>query len=160
MSPDGPKCGQEGFFPTDPDLVDILGDTDFDFENFIFWIFWGPKFPDFQVPDFQISRNLALARLGLDLGLAWAQLGPGLGSGLGLGLGPGLGPGLGRAWARAWAVPGAGPGAGVGPFQKTGEAPYENQINAFLCWQDLQSLYIRTLAVCSRKHFRISDDPA
>ena len=25
----------EGFFPTDPDLADILGDTDFDFENLV-----------------------------------------------------------------------------------------------------------------------------
>ena len=37
---------------------------------FIFWIFWDPKFPDFQVPDFQKSRNLAWARPGL--GRAWA----------------------------------------------------------------------------------------
>ena len=34
MGPDGPKWGQEDFFPTNPDLADILGDTDFDFENF------------------------------------------------------------------------------------------------------------------------------
>ena len=44
--------GQGGFFPTNPDLADILGDTDFDFEIFIFLIFLDPKFPDFQVPDF------------------------------------------------------------------------------------------------------------
>ena len=62
-------------FPTNPDLADVLGDTDFDFD--IFLIFWDPKFPDFQVPGFQISRNLAWARLG-----PWA--------GQGLGLGPGL----------------------------------------------------------------------
>ena len=52
MGPDGPKWGQEDFFPTNLDLADILGRTDLDFENFDFWIFWGPKF------------------------LAWAQLGP------------------------------------------------------------------------------------
>ena len=63
--------GPGGFFPTSPDLADILGRTNFDFENFYFLNFLGPKF-------------LALAR-------AWA--------GLGLGLGPGLGPGLGRASA-------------------------------------------------------------
>ena len=34
MAPDGPKWGQEDFFPTNPDLADILGRTDFDFENF------------------------------------------------------------------------------------------------------------------------------
>ena len=45
--------GPGGFFPTNPDLADILGDTDFDFVNFFFFIiFLGPKF------------------------LAWAQLGP------------------------------------------------------------------------------------
>ena len=52
MGPDGPKWGQEDFFPTNPDLADILGRTDFDFENFYFFDFVGPKF------------------------LAWAQLGP------------------------------------------------------------------------------------
>ena len=30
---DGPKWGREDFFPTNPDLADILDDTDFDFEN-------------------------------------------------------------------------------------------------------------------------------
>ena len=62
--------GPGGFFPTNPDLADILGRTDFDFENFHFLDFLDPKFPDFQVPDFQISRNLAWA--GLGLGWAWA----------------------------------------------------------------------------------------
>ena len=28
--------GPGGFFPTSPDLADILGDMDFDFENFHF----------------------------------------------------------------------------------------------------------------------------
>ena len=56
--------GPGGFFPTNPDLADILGDTDFDFENFYVLDLLDPKFPDFQVPDFQISRNLAWARLG------------------------------------------------------------------------------------------------
>ena len=35
----GLKCHEMGpgsFFPTNPDLADILGDTDFDFENFHF----------------------------------------------------------------------------------------------------------------------------
>ena len=31
---DGPKWGRESLFPANPDLVDILGDTDFEFENF------------------------------------------------------------------------------------------------------------------------------
>ena len=51
MARDGPKWGRELFFPTNPDLANILGDTDFDFENFYFWIFfWIPHFPDFQIP--------------------------------------------------------------------------------------------------------------
>ena len=53
MVPDGPKWGQEDFFPTNPDLADILGRMDFDFENFQFLDFLDPTFPDFQ--DFQIS---------------------------------------------------------------------------------------------------------
>ena len=72
LAPDGPEWGQEDLFPTNPDLADILGDTDFDFD--IFWlIVLDPKFPDFQVPDFQISKNLAWAQLGPGLGPAWAQ---------------------------------------------------------------------------------------
>ena len=55
IGPDGPKWGQEDFFPTNPDLADILGRTDFDFENFYFLDFLDLKFPDFWVPDFQIS---------------------------------------------------------------------------------------------------------
>ena len=48
------------FFPANPDLADILGDTDFDFENFLFFQFC-------LVPNFW---------LGPSLGPAWAQLGP------------------------------------------------------------------------------------
>ena len=44
------KWGQEDFYPTNSDLADILGDTDFDFENFYFFDFLEPKFLDFQVP--------------------------------------------------------------------------------------------------------------
>ena len=51
--------GPGGFCPTNPDLADILGDMDFDFENSYFLDFLDFKFPDFQFPDFQISRNLA-----------------------------------------------------------------------------------------------------
>ena len=52
---DGPKWGQEDFFPTNPDLADILGRTDLDFENFHFFDFWDLKFLDFQVPRFPKS---------------------------------------------------------------------------------------------------------
>ena len=70
-----PQIGPGGFFPTNPDLADILGRTDLNFENFYFSGprisgFSGPqvsKFPDFQVPrspnsqiskfpDFQVPR--------------------------------------------------------------------------------------------------------
>ena len=43
-------------FPTNPDLADILGDTDFDFDNFHFLDFLDPEFPDLQVPGFQNSQ--------------------------------------------------------------------------------------------------------
>ena len=70
-----PQIGLGVFFPTNPDLAIILGRTDLDFENFYFFDFLDPKFLDFRVPGFQITRNLAWARLGPGLGAAWAQLG-------------------------------------------------------------------------------------
>ena len=53
MAWDGPKWGREGFFPTHPDLADILGRMDLIFEKFYFlisWIlfFWIVRSPDFQ----------------------------------------------------------------------------------------------------------------
>ena len=48
----GPKWGQKDSFPTNPDLADILGRTDLDFENFYLFDFLDPKFLDFQVPRF------------------------------------------------------------------------------------------------------------
>ena len=64
-------------FPANPDLADILGRLDFDFEFFIYFLdFWVPKFPDFQVPRFpETQPKLGLGRDGLGLGRA----GPGLG---------------------------------------------------------------------------------
>ena len=35
------KWGREVLFPANPDLADILGDMDFDFENFYFGDFFG-----------------------------------------------------------------------------------------------------------------------
>ena len=65
------QMGQAGFFPTNPDLADILGRTDLEFENFYFFHFVDhPKFLDFQVPDFP---NLAWAGPGLDLG-GWGEM--------------------------------------------------------------------------------------
>ena len=62
------------FFPTNPDLADILGRTDFYFEIF-FVTFWIPNSQISRSADFQVPRNLAWARLGLGLGWAWAGLG-------------------------------------------------------------------------------------
>ena len=55
MGPDGPKWAQEDFFATNLDLADILGRTDFDFENLYFLNFLDPAFLDFQAPDLQKS---------------------------------------------------------------------------------------------------------
>ena len=48
----GPKWGRELFFPTNPDLADILGRTDLNFENLYFLEFLDPEFLDFQIPGF------------------------------------------------------------------------------------------------------------
>ena len=56
--------GSGGFVLTNQDLADILGRTDLDFEDFYDFAFLDHKFPNFQVPDFQISRNLAGTGLG------------------------------------------------------------------------------------------------
>ena len=59
MASDGPKYGREDFFPTNPDLANILGRTDFNVETFYVFDFLDPKFLDFQVPksqNFWISR--------------------------------------------------------------------------------------------------------
>ena len=63
--------GQEYFLLPNPDLADILGNTDLAFENFYFLNFcW---IPNFQISRFQISRDLARARLGPGLGLGWVS---------------------------------------------------------------------------------------
>ena len=51
--------GARRIFPANPDLADILGDVDSDFENFYFLHFLDSKFLDFQVlrsSNSQISR--------------------------------------------------------------------------------------------------------
>ena len=61
MASDGAKWGQEDFFPTNPDLADILGRTDLNFENFHFFDFLDPTFLNFQVsrsPNSKVSRPL------------------------------------------------------------------------------------------------------
>ena len=86
------KWGRRIFVPTKPDLADILGRTDLDFESFHVIDFLDPKFLDFQVPRFPKS---GLGRAGLG---PWAGLGPSGGPGLGLGPGGPLG------WALGWAL--------------------------------------------------------
>ena len=54
---DGPKWGLRRLFPANPNLANIFGRTDLDFENFIFWIFWNAHFwlsgsPDLKIPRF------------------------------------------------------------------------------------------------------------
>ena len=61
---DGTKWGQEDFFPTNPDLANILGRTDLDVENSYFFHLLDPKFLDFQVPRFPNSQTEAWARPG------------------------------------------------------------------------------------------------
>ena len=62
MAPNGAR---RVFVPTNPDLANILGRTDLDFENSYFFDFLDSKFLDFQVPRFPKSGP----------GQAWA--GPG-----------------------------------------------------------------------------------
>ena len=74
------------FFPTNPDLADILGRTDFDFENSYFLDFVGSQISRFPGPRF--PKNLPLGRAWA-LGRAgpWAGLGPSAGRAAGGSLG-------------------------------------------------------------------------
>ena len=52
--------GPGGFFPTNPDISDILGRTDLIFETFYFFDFLDPNILNFQIPrsqNFWISRS-------------------------------------------------------------------------------------------------------
>ena len=55
MSEKAPNGAGRICVPTDPDLADILGRTDLNFENVYPFDFLDPKFLDFQVPRSQIS---------------------------------------------------------------------------------------------------------
>ena len=57
MAWDGSKWGQEDFVSINPDLADLLGRADLDFEIFDFFIFWIPNFWISRSPDFQIPRS-------------------------------------------------------------------------------------------------------
>ena len=67
MAWDGPKWGREDFFPTNPDLANMLGRTDLDFDDFYFFQILDPKFLDFQVPRFP-NNEIARSRPGPGLG--------------------------------------------------------------------------------------------
>ena len=43
------KWGQGVFFPTHPDLANIFGDMDFDFDNCHVDVFWVSEFPGSQI---------------------------------------------------------------------------------------------------------------
>ena len=60
--------GPGGFVPTNPDLADMLGRTDLDFEPLFFGFVW---IPNFQISRFQISKFPEIW-LGPGLGRAWA----------------------------------------------------------------------------------------
>ena len=71
-------------FPANPDLANMLGDIELEFENFHFYFFWIPHFWISRFPDFQ---NLAWAGPGRVWTLGW--VGPPSG---GLSGGPSGGP--------------------------------------------------------------------
>ena len=50
-----PNDAGKVFFPANPNLADILGRTDLDFETFYLFDFLDPEFLDFQVPSFPKS---------------------------------------------------------------------------------------------------------
>ena len=60
---DGPQWGQEDFFPTNPDLADILSRTEFNFDM-CFLLNFGSRISgcsDLQIstfPNFQVSRSV------------------------------------------------------------------------------------------------------
>ena len=64
------------FFPANPDLANILGDMDLDFENCYFWDAFGfriSSFPDFSFPE--IWPGPSLGQAWAKLTLLWAALG-------------------------------------------------------------------------------------
>ena len=71
------------FFPTNPDLADIWGRTDLDFENLYFLEFLDSKFPDVQVPRLPGPQKSGLGRAEPGLGRASAGLRPWAGGALG-----------------------------------------------------------------------------
>ena len=62
----GMKQGQEDSFPTNPDLVDILGEPDLDFENLYASYLFGshiPRFLDVQMNILPCREHFAVKHL-------------------------------------------------------------------------------------------------
>ena len=82
MAPNGARK----FFPTNPNLADNLGRTEFDFESFYFLDLFGyqiSRFPESRFPNFQKS---GLGQAWAGLGWAWAlvRVGPSFSQGCSL----------------------------------------------------------------------------
>ena len=76
MGPDGPKWGQADFFLLIQTLPTFWGRTNFDFENFYFFDFFGSQISRFPGPRF---ANFQKSGLGLGPSRAQPKPGPSLG---------------------------------------------------------------------------------
>ena len=82
MTWDGPKWSQGDFFPINPDLADILGRMDLNFEICFFVYLFDPTMLDFagpqisKVPDFQVPRFPDAAGAGAAGRILRSQLDP------------------------------------------------------------------------------------
>ena len=65
MTWDGTKWDREVLFPANPDLADVLGDMDIDFENYHFGNFSGFKLSRFPGPQLSKSPDLQTPMLPL-----------------------------------------------------------------------------------------------
>ena len=63
MAWDGPKQGQEDYFPTNPDLADILGRTDLDFDIFYVFDLFASQISRFLGSQNMYFTNIWISRL-------------------------------------------------------------------------------------------------
>ena len=66
-----PQMKPGNVVPSNPDLADILADTDFDFENLHFLYFWIPRFLDFQIPRLSARDSQSILRDGSAVAPRW-----------------------------------------------------------------------------------------